>query len=242
MTRSSKFLSQLENFQQDTYVAAKYLYAGIAIGHAASKSQTLRNRLNETAEICEVYQAATQTGTYITLGRIYDTTSKYNIDALIDSFAAELQLFSLPELERRKLGSSSGSKDWLPGYLDQAHVPTFSDVKRLRKNVANHRIFYQKAVRPVRNKHLAHREKINHREVQTLYGEGTVGEMLRAVTFLLSLHEALWQQYFNGRKPVLKPVRRSVKGLFVGAHNSSAPHERIVQDTKRLMELLEASP
>lgn len=48
MTKPLDFLVQLENFLQESSVAARFMYAQMAIQHAASKSKTLLNRLNDT--------------------------------------------------------------------------------------------------------------------------------------------------------------------------------------------------
>ena len=42
-----KFETQLENFRNEASVVARYMYAEMAIQHAASKSEALLNRLNQ---------------------------------------------------------------------------------------------------------------------------------------------------------------------------------------------------
>ena len=238
MARQHQFLIQLENFGNETAVAAQYLYAGMAVQHAASKSQRLLNRLNDTPRFWQVHMAATQTAAYVTLGRIFDTKSNYNVDALLNSFEASIQLFSRQALESRKSEGFSNRPDWLDEYLNRAHYPSSKDVERLRAHVIRHREFYDRAVKPVRHKYLAHREKQEHAEVQELYGRGRVKEMWKTVTFLLALYEALLQQHMNGRKPMLRPIRYSVKTMYENADNRTGPHEAIVMEIKRLMERL----
>jgi uncharacterized protein YbgA (DUF1722 family) len=238
MARHHQFLIQLENFRHETAVAAQYLYAQLAVQHAGSKSDKLLSRLNETPRFWKVHMAATQTAAYVTLGRIFDTTSNYNVDALLTTFEESLHLFSRQALAARKSEGSSKRPDWLDEYLNRAHYPTSKDVERLRDHIIRHREFYDRAVKPVRHKYLAHREKQEQSEVQELYGRGKVKEMWKTVTFLLALHEAMLQQYMNGRKPLLKPIRYSVKTLYENSDDRTGPHEAIVKETKRLMERL----
>ena len=238
MARHHQFLIQLENFRHETAVAAQYLYAEMAVQHAASRSEVLLNRLNDTPRFWQVHMAATQTAAYVTLGRIFDTKSNYNVDALLNTFEQDIQLFSRQALEARKSEGSTSRPDWLDAYLDRAHYPTSKDVERLRGHVVRHREFYDRAVKPVRHKYLAHREKQKQAEVQELYGRGKVKEMWKTVTFLLSLHEALLQQHMNGRKPVLRPIRYSVKSMYETPDDRTGPHEAIVKETKRLMDRL----
>jgi hypothetical protein len=238
MTRHHDFLTQLENFRHETAIAAQYLYAEMAVQHAASKSRKLLRRLNNTPRFWGVHMAATQTAAYVTLARIFDTTSNFNVNALLNSFEANLQLFSRQALAGRKSEGSSNRPDWLEAYLNRAHYPTSKDVERLRTHVIRHRKFYDRAIKPVRNKYLAHREKQESTEVQALYGLGKVKEICKTVTFLLALHEALGEQYMNGRKPLLRPLRYSVKTIYERPGDRTSPHEAIVMETKRLMERL----
>jgi hypothetical protein len=239
MARHHEFLVQLENFRHESTVAAQYLYSGMAVQHAASKSSKLHSRLSETPSFWNVHMAATQTAVYVTLGRIFDTNSKYNIEALLNTFEANLNLFSRSSLEARKSEGTTKRPDWLDTYLMSAHYPTLEDVSRLRAHVNLHREFYDRAVKPVRHKYLAHREKQELSEVQELYGRGKVKELWKTVAFLISLYDALLQQHLNGRKPILRPIRHSVKTMYDHASERSGPHEMIVKEIRTLMERLQ---
>ncbi len=238
MANARSFSVQLESFRQESSVAAQYLYAEMAVQHAASLSEKLLARLNLTPQFWLVHLAATQTACYIAVGRIFDTRSPFNVDELINAFERDIDQFSRQALEARKSEGASSRPSWLDEYLEQAHYPDSRDVARLRRHVARHREFYKRAVKPVRHKVLAHREKHNHQDVQALYGQGKLREMWRTVTFLLALHDALWEQFHNGRKPVLKPTRFSVKQMYRGNNGRTGPHEIIVRETKTLMEFL----
>jgi len=238
MTRHRELLVQLDNFRHETAVAAQYLYSEMAVQHAASKSSKLLARLNDTPRFWQVHIAATQTATYVTLGRIFDTKSNYNVDALLNCFEKDLPLFSRNSLEARKSEGHPERPEWLDAYLNRAHYPTQDDVERLKGHVKRHREFYDRAVKPVRHKYLAHREKQEQSDVQELYSQGKVKEMWRTVTFLLALHEALLQQHMNGRKPILRPIRYSVKTMYENADDRTGPHEAIVKETRQLMERL----
>ena len=238
MAARQDFSSQLKAFRTDAETAAQYIYCEMAVQHAASQSEKLLYRLNLTPLFWNTHLAATQTAAYIALGRVFDTKSDYNVDALLNSFEKNLDLFSRTALEKRKLGDQTERPDWLDKYLDAAHYPTVKDMIRLRKLVSRHKDFYARAVKPVRHKVLAHREKLDHEEVQSLYRQGKVREMWKTSTFLLSLHQALWEQLENGRKPVIKPVRHSVRSIYSKDQRRTGVHEMIVRDTKKLMEYL----
>lgn len=239
MIRHQDFLVQLENFRHESYAAAQYIYAEMAIQHAASKSKKLLNKLNDTPRFWIVCGASLQSAAYISLGRVFDTTSNYNVNALLNSMENNLHAFQRDALAERKRDGKSEDPEWLAEYLENAHYPNIKDITRLRGLIAKYRLIYERAVRPVRNKYLAHREKEDAAEIKALFAAGTIKEFWRLTTFLLQLNEMLWEQYYNGRKPVLRPVRHSVKSIFDAEHQRSTPHESIISDVKKLMYFIE---
>jgi hypothetical protein len=56
--------------------------------------------------------------------------------------------------------------------------------------------------------------------------------MQQLLAFLRALHEALWQLYNNGKKPVLRGGRYSVKG---SKPPGKGVHDRIAIEAKRFL-------
>jgi hypothetical protein len=161
------------------------------------------------------------------------------VDALLNSMEQHLDIFQRSALAARKREGAQEDPPWLADYLERAHYPTAKDVERLRKMVSKYRALYERAVKPARNKYLAHREKEEHTEVGALFARGTVRELWRLTTFLLQLHEVLWQQLHNGKKPVFRSVRHSVKSIYDTEEHGMEAHELIVADVRRLMRFIE---
>jgi len=241
MTRHRSFEIQLENFRRESATAAQYIYAEMAIQHAASKSRKLLNRLNNTPTFWLSCSAALQSSAYISLGRIFDTKSNYNVAALLDAMEKNLELFQREGLASRKRNGSEIDPPWLPEYLERAYYPTIKDVNRLRAMVEKYRVIYERAIKPARNKYLAHREKEEHAEVKALFAGGTVRELWRLTTFLYQLYEVLWEQLHNGRRPVFRSLRHSVKSIYDASNQRTSPHERMVADVKKLMQFIETA-
>jgi AbiU2 len=241
MASKRSFVDQLENFRREAYVAAQYLYSEMAVQHAASKSSRLLGRLNQTPRFWSTHSAACQEAAYLTLGRVFDTKSDFNVNELLNTFESSLSLFSRQALAERKRDGKASDPSWLANYLEGAHYPTAKDVTRLRAKTAEYRAIYDRAIKPARHKYIAHREKVDQAEVQKLFGGGKVRELWRMVTFLYSLYEALSQQQHNGRKPVLGRMRYSVKVIFDSESHGSAPHEAVVAETKQLMAFIETA-
>jgi len=239
MSKHREFLTQLENFDKESRNAARYAYADFAIQHAASKSKRLLNRLNETPTFWLAVSAAIQTATYISLGRIFDNNSPYNINQLLCSAELNISKFQREAVAKRAREGHKSDPPWLSEKLNGAYYPKQIDFLRLRKKVEKYRALYEHAFKPARNKYIAHREKQSRDEVSALFQRGTIKDLWRLTTFLQQLHDALWQLYHNGQKPKFRPMRYSVKTMFRKQANSSSAHEGIVRETKKLMEFLE---
>ena len=64
--------------------------------------------------------------------------------------------------------------------LEKAYYPTLKDLQRLRKKADEYRAIYERAVKPARNKYIAHRERHGHVEVASLFQQGKVAEQRRS--------------------------------------------------------------
>jgi hypothetical protein len=241
MSKHLEFEAQLDNLRQEASIAARYIYADMAIQHAASKSKRLLHRLNSTPTFWIACGAAFQSAAYVALGRVFDTKSRYNVAALLDTFEGNLHLFGRDALARRKRNGKATDPPWLSNYLDKAYYPSRKDVVKLRTRVESYRLVYDRAIKPARHKYIAHREKRDPAEVSALFARGTVRELWRMSTFLLQLHDVLWELLYNGKRPRFRTIRYSVKAIFDAPSQSSQVHESIVKEVKDLMRFLESA-
>lgn len=235
------FERQLANLERESRVIANYVYAEMAIQHAASKSRKLLNRLNRTPTFWITCNAAFQSAAYIAIGRVFDRKSPYNLEALAVAMERDLSVFSREALAERKRDGKKVDPPWLSDYLGNAYYPRRADMARIRKHIANYRALYERAFMPVRHQYLAHRQAHGSEKVQQLFAKGKVKEMWRVSTFLLRLHSALWDLLHNGHKPVLRPIRYSPKVMYESLSQRTGAHEYIVRDTRKLMRFIETA-
>jgi hypothetical protein len=229
------FEKQLANLELEATVIANYVYAEMALHHAASKSRKLLVTLNRTPTLWRTIYAALQSSAYVALGRVFDLKSPYNIEALIVSMESDMTVFSHQALGTRK---NFNSPVQLQRYLASSYVPTNDDIRRIRRAVQRRRLVYNRAIMPVRHQYLAHRQA-EGATAQSLYAKGKVKEMWQLSCFLQHLYDQLWMLYHNGRKPKLRVTSRySPKVMYDRPKNSSAPQERIVGDVRKLMTIL----
>ena len=233
--KHKQFISQLENFQNESSIAARYLYAEMTINQCASQSKQVLNKLNETPAFWVTVTASLQSSAYISFGRVFERKSKYNIEMLIRSAESNLDVFGEASLAERKREGNKTDPEWLAEYLAEAHYPTASDFELLRKKIEKYRKVYSDGIKPARDEYYAHRVKEDHFEVQKLFARLKIKDVWKLSSFLYQLHEVLWQLYYNGKKPRFKPIRYSIPSMVKKPPTGDAPQEIILRETIELL-------
>jgi hypothetical protein len=169
--------------------------------------------LNSSVLFWNTILAGLQTSTFIVLGRILDQSSMHNVDRVLKIAQDHPEIFSKNALGKRKQGNLENPPDWLPEYLEAAYVPTPTDFRRLRSHVHKQRTIYNNNYRDLRRKVFAHKELSDPAAVSALFAKTNIRQLQRLLVFFSRLYDALWQLFFNGRKPVLLPRRYSLKRM-----------------------------
>jgi hypothetical protein len=206
-TPEQQFQHELEVFRTEEETATQFFYAYVAVHSVAYDNETIEALLNTAPLFWNTCMGALQTGAFIALGRIFDQNSTHNIDRLLRLAQDNKNIFSKAALARRKQGDATARPPWLDEFLREKYEPTAMDFRRLRAHVKKWRRIYENTYRDVRHKWFAHKEIS---DPASLFQKGSIRELQRLFAFLGSLYNALWQLFFNGLKPVLRPRRYSV--------------------------------
>lgn len=217
-----QFEDELEIFRTETQAATQFLYAYLAVHAVAAAHKPVYRLLNTAPLFWNTNLGGLQTAAFIALGRVFDqdSKSKHNLDRLLRIAKNNPAIFSKAALAIRKQGESPAPPEWLAEYLRDVYVPTAADFRRLQAHVRKHRKIYESKYRGVRNKIFAHKGLSAPSDIDALFGKTNVRELQSILVFLSQLHEALLQLFVNGRKPVLRPQRYSVKRI---RNNPSPP-------------------
>jgi AbiU2 len=234
------FERELEIFRKESEEAAQYFYAHIAIHAIAAERAEVLEFLNRNALFWITCTASLQAASIIALGRIFETSSPHNLAVLIRMARNNLGCFSKEALAKRKLRATRLPIERVAEFVKAAYEPTPKDFRRLRTLVARHRKIYEHNYEQIRHQWFAHKVAADPQEVALLFAKTNTGELQRVFAFLASLHHALWELFFNGRRPVLRPARYSLKRMrgSLSAGRESV-RERIVHEAERI--LIEAS-
>jgi hypothetical protein len=245
MTPAETFERELEIFRTEAESAAQFLYAYLAIHATAADKRAVFDLLNTAALFWNTNLGALQTATFIVLGRMFDQNSNHNIDRLLGFAQKNPGIFSKVALAIRKQGQSATPPDWLNDYLATSYVPKKSDFRRLRTLVKKHRKIYEARYRDIRHQWFAHKELADPATIGALFAKTNTRELQRLVTFLGSLYDALCELFVNGRKPVLRPRRYSVKEMRTRPtpeRMANKIQERITLETARFLQTTANNP
>ena len=233
---SADFEAQLELFRTEGQSAIQFFYAWDATHAVATKDKAVVRFLNEAPLFWNTALGALQTSMLVALGRVFDPdTNNHSVTRLLTLAHGNLEIFSKEALATRKRKLSANADEWLSEYLKTAYVPTGDDFRGLKRQVALRRKIYEANYRPLRHKVFAHRGVTTPAQVSELFAKTNLRELRQLLIFLGRLYEALWQLYFNGNKPTLRPARFSVERML-DQHSPNVKHgklqERLVHETK----------
>jgi AbiU2 len=219
-------------------IALQFFYGFLAIHACAADTPSVHRLLNTAPLFWNSTLGALQTSTFVVLGRIFDQSSPHNIGILLALAENNPSIFSKAALKRRKLASAANAPSWIAEYMDTAHVPKPADFRRLRGYASKHRKTYLAKYQDLRHKVFAHKEITDATQISALFARTNIREMQRMLLFCLSLYDALWQLFVNGKKPVLRSRKISVdrireRGVVHG--RSNAVHERIVEEAEAFL-------
>jgi hypothetical protein len=243
VTADERFRHELEVFRTEEESGTQFFYAYLGVHAIAYDNANVHRLLNTAPLFWNTCLGALQTAAFIALGRVFDQSSTHNLDKVLRIAQDNPKIFSKAALARRKHDGTGEPPDWLDDYLRKVYEPIPQDFRRLRAHVKRRRQIYEANYRDVRHKFFAHKAVSDPAEAALLFSKGTNRELQQLFTFLGSLHEALWQLFYNGLKPVLRPVRYSVKRIrnlpSPGFRRGSA-QEQILREAETF--LLAASP
>jgi hypothetical protein len=227
-TPDERFERELEVFRTEAEASAQFFYADLAVHAVAGDQKPVHELLNKAPLFWNTCLGALQTATFIALGRLFDQGSPHNLDRLLRIAQDNPQIFSKVALGRRRQANDSQKPEWLEEFLRNAYEPKPADFRRIRAHIKKRRRIWESNYRDLRHKFFAHKVVSDQTEIAALFGKTNIRELQRVFAFLGSLYEALWQLFFNGRKPVLRPLRYSVKRIR--AQPSPAATHKTVQE------------
>lgn len=239
-----QFEHELEIFRTEVESGTQFFYAYLAINDVLRANKAALDAVNKAPLFWRTSVGALQAAFFIALGRVFDQKPNHNVDKLLRLAQNNISIFSKEALAERNRKADSNADEWLEKYMKDVYVPTVDDFRRLRKHVKKYRQIYEGRCRDIRHKIYAHKELSKSEDIQRLYSLTNIRELEKLCAFLNKLHQTLWQLLFNGRKPILRPMRYSAKHIRKKPRpewNSQTVHERIVSEVQSYFEMMAAN-
>ncbi|HUU27212.1 MAG TPA: hypothetical protein VM123_05330 [archaeon] len=245
--RENTFIQELEVFRTEAESVIQFFYAFLSINASLADNKKALRLVNETPLFWRTNVGALQLSFFIALGRIFDqnSKSKHNIDKLLRVALDNMDIFSKEALEARKIKGSENSNVWIDDYMKHVYVPTFIDFRRLRKYVSDYRKVYNNRYREIRNMVFAHKGLSKPGDVQILFSNTNTRKLQYLSLFPIRLYNCLWELFHNGRKPVLRPIKYSVRAMRMAkipAWQSTHIQEHMVHETEKFFQILSSVP
>lgn len=228
----AEFQNELEVFRHEEEAAQQYFFAWLMLNTLPSVDNVLLERLNDTSLFWITTRHALLLASFVALGRIFDQSSRHNIDRLLKCATDCATIFSRTALFERKRHNLSETQ--AREYVSDTFEPTADDFRSLRAEVNKRRKIYVANYRDVRDKLFAHKELSNSEDISALYSKTNVDELKRLFVFLHDLHEALWELFHNGRKPELVDRPFVLPPGTATPWTSRSPGERIAWEAAGL--------
>ena len=246
MLRAEKqFVAKLEIFRIEIESGIQFFYTWLTLHAIATKNEKVINLFNSSPIFWNTILRELQSSFIITIGRVFDSGhSTHSIDKLLNLAHKNLDIFSKDSLALRKALNSINSKDWIDDYLKNVYVPKNADLRKIKRYVDLRRKIYDKNYSSLRNKIVAHKEKLSDEQIRDLYSKADIKELQKLYTSICNVYEVLWQLLHNGRKPNLKNQRYSVTQILKNSSpefNQKTLQERTIRETEKLLCLFAAN-
>lgn len=237
MNDEQEFEAELEVFRTESDAAVQFFYAWQTIHSVAGDTATVHKALNRSALFWNTTLGALQTSTIVVLGRIFDPdSSAHSVTRLMNLAMKHRSIFSKESHAKRHRARNANADSYLEDFLRRAYAPTAADIRVLKQKVEERRKLYVQVYKPLRHKVFAH--KSAEPGIDLLWQHTNIRDLQRLLAFLRTLHEVLWQLYFNGRKPNLRGARYSVAQMRIkplASEKGATLQERIVRQTQDVL-------
>jgi hypothetical protein len=239
---------EFQVFQTNINFAARAFYYSMAVDHLSSLRNSYNRKvqnaitagfnakildynpvlmgLNATPRFWLDYRYMCTLSFVMALGRIFDRNKKSHGLGSLFKAAKRSGAFTLASLRERKTNLDN-TKDW-SGYMSNAHELSKEDCKEIIKFTIMIRKKW-KVIKPIRNKILAHQEKLEEGKILEILKKGQYDRFEEIIQDLLTLENIFQGAFLNGTKP------------DYDFKNSWVKSER-EEEVKRLFKLLQGTP
>ena len=225
-----EYWKHFKQIEEDIDGALAVFHAEEEIHRLAREDERIRRCLDADAVFWNMQVASLQSTLFMILGRLFDSTKgTLSVSKFLDETVEYLGYFSKDALATRKI--AGGPKpDWLDDRIAEAWIPDRAALAKLKEALQPHEERAE-VYRQIRHKHYAHRPLKDAHLIWDLFQQTNKRNSARRSGFLCDLKAAIWQLYYNGKKPNLdespheydaEAIRESVRSVLNKLTQASA--------------------
>ena len=243
-TAIHQFEKAIKIFGGQVAETTQFWFAAATMNEVAKRDANALRALNLTPSFWITARVAMEYQAILTAAKIFGPrkTNPHNIDFLFEILRnTRARAFSKEAVEARKRQGSSNADEWIGDYMKRVHILSLTDIKRLHERSKRHRNTYETQFADVRNLHVAHNVLVDADARAAVFQKTRIRDFEKLIIFVNQLHDALWEAYNNGRRPILRPMPYSVRSLVdrsLSELRENPTHEHIVAETRMCMSLV----
>jgi len=218
----NEYWKHFKQIEEDIDGALAVFHAEEESHHLAREDERIRRCLDADALFWNMQVASLQSTLFMILGRLFDSTKgTLSISRFLDETVDHPGYFSKDALAARK--TAGGPKpDWLDDRIAEAWIPNRAVLAKLQKALQLHEERAE-VYRQIRHRYYAHRPLKDAHLIWDLFQQTNKKELSEILGFLCDVKAAIWQLYYNGKKPDLdeishecdgEAIRESVRRVF----------------------------
>lgn len=190
-----EFEDEYRMLRDEVYSATLSWHSYLTVNSEIATNETLLDALNRNPSFWVITVRALQHTAILTLGRIFDKdTRSRSIHLLTKACVEHPEIFSKNSLRARR--KKDAKADWFEHYIANAFEPDAAHFKALTDEVVSCSKMWNAAYEPIRNKVVAHRDRLSKEAVAELFSKTKVADITdllqRIYTIEYALQELLW--------------------------------------------------
>ena len=193
----TEFEMRLDGVMKDARAAAGFIYTELTLNHQAGLDGSLHTAINRHAGFWRVVASSLQSSGLISLGRIYDDSTKtFTVHRLIDYAEKNPGIFSHQAFIKRK--SDAGIALATATNMVQGVKPfSPADLKTWREQYFEMKKIWDDELQLIRHKVFAHAHRVSPEDINEMFAKTNVERLESITVYPLGLTHVLWQLYIN---------------------------------------------
>jgi hypothetical protein len=198
-----EFWDEFNYLRDEIYSATLSWHSYLTVNREINGSEELLDAINRHPSFWRITLNALQHNTIVVLGRLFDKNSdSRSIREIVKACKAHPEFFSRAALRARRLHDDAKAADqpWFEEYIGKAFEPDAEHFNELEIKVNEAIAIWDSAYAPIRNKVVAHRDKLSKDAVSAMFAKTKVSEITGLLERLHDISEAIGELGMNAKR------------------------------------------